>query len=486
MMTMNMNMNGVDQGMMDYGMMEQQTTKVAVSVKNMTCNYRLTVDDLTTVFSRFGKLANVSVGAVDASAATIEFVDFQSAIKCVDSLNGKVLSGEKGTLVVSLLEEPHQQQMMQQQPPQQPMTPPMMQQQPMMHMQQQVDPMNQNFGFNTPPPQMYPPQPQPMMHMQQPQFPQQQNMLPRFNEFPQQQMGMPMHDQFAQQPMQPDYMGGVQHSRLSQMQMGHGHFMAQNEEMHEPPKQRRVRKQNSGGCDNSPSRVRKFTCRFDVGIQNEKTFQVARRIIGSKGANMKKIFKDTGAKLRLRGQGSGFLEGTSQQESPEALHLCISAKKIDEYQMAVRKVEELLQGVYREYRAHCKQKDLATPNLRVVCREHPLVTMHRNAMKAKAEKEGKNALPAIDEKMIVPDATQAIDTSCHNTPQASPGASPPISRQNSSDSLSQMVKHAEATGSDREVELLKELLKLRSANNSRAPSVKGDDNTAEDPAAAIA
>lgn len=33
----------------------------------------------------------------------------------------------------------------------------------------------------------------------------------------------------------------------------------------------------------------KYTCRYDIQILNEKEFQVARRVIGSKGANMKRI-----------------------------------------------------------------------------------------------------------------------------------------------------------------------------------------------------
>ena len=71
----------------------------------------------------------------------------------------------------------------------------------------------------------------------------------------------------------------------------------------------------------------KFTCRYEIQIENEKEFQVARRIIGTKGCNMKKIIEDaieqaygTRAnftesnanellKLRLRGKGSGYKEG---------------------------------------------------------------------------------------------------------------------------------------------------------------------------------
>jgi hypothetical protein len=65
----------------------------------------------------------------------------------------------------------------------------------------------------------------------------------------------------------------------------------------------------------------KYTCRYDIQIENEKEFQVARRVIGSKGSNMKRIIEECSmgfdksinpyeiVKLRLRGKGSGFKEG---------------------------------------------------------------------------------------------------------------------------------------------------------------------------------
>jgi hypothetical protein len=65
----------------------------------------------------------------------------------------------------------------------------------------------------------------------------------------------------------------------------------------------------------------KYTCRFDIQIDNDSKFQVARRIIGSKGCNMKRIVRMCAngvvgnahniIKIRLRGKGSGFKEGPS-------------------------------------------------------------------------------------------------------------------------------------------------------------------------------
>ena len=115
----------------------------------------------------------------------------------------------------------------------------------------------------------------------------------------------------------------------------------------------------------------KFTCRYNVMIENDKHFQVAKKIIGSKGCNMKSIIleifnkfsqvygsklKQTDAlKLRLRGKGSGFKEGPDQKESEEPLHLCISVKFEAIYQEACRLVENLLNKIYDDYLAYLRK-----------------------------------------------------------------------------------------------------------------------------------
>jgi len=115
--------------------------------------------------------------------------------------------------------------------------------------------------------------------------------------------------------------------------------------------------------------VRKHTCRFLIGIENDKDFQVVRRIIGAKGANMKRIVGrscgsgEAQAKLRLRGVGSGYFEGAGQRESSEPLQLCVSCTSAEGYKIAVRLVEELLAGVYAEHRAHCRDLGRPEPDL---------------------------------------------------------------------------------------------------------------------------
>eukprot|EP00929_Paragymnodinium_shiwhaense_P098180 TRINITY_DN596_c0_g1_i4.p1 TRINITY_DN596_c0_g1~~TRINITY_DN596_c0_g1_i4.p1 ORF type:complete len:487 (+),score=100.74 TRINITY_DN596_c0_g1_i4:171-1631(+) len=121
------------------------------------------------------------------------------------------------------------------------------------------------------------------------------------------------------------------------------------------------------------SGVRKYTCRFLIGIDNDKEFQVARKIIGAKGINMKEIFKNTQAKLRLRGQGSGYVEGASQKESSEPLQLCISSQSPDGYAEAKRLCSELLERIYREYAGHCSENNIAVPELKLSLTENQLV-----------------------------------------------------------------------------------------------------------------
>lgn len=108
----------------------------------------------------------------------------------------------------------------------------------------------------------------------------------------------------------------------------------------------------------------KYTCRFDVQIENDKDFQVARRLIGAKGINMKRIIEMCSrnvsrstdvVKLRLRGKGSGFREGPTKEESNDPLHLCISSRFFDKYKIACDSVQELILQVYEEYKKYCEK-----------------------------------------------------------------------------------------------------------------------------------
>lgn len=156
---------------------------------------------------------------------------------------------------------------------------------------------------------------------------------------------------------------------------------------------------DSGKGDNNKG-VRKYTCRFIIGIENDKEFQVARRVIGSKGAHMKRIVRQTevtgsAAKLRLRGVGSGYFENGGQKESVEPLQLCISCTSSEGYKIAVRQSEELLKRVYDEYRQFCAEHGKPVPDLQINLSESQLV--YGNSFKTSA------AVAAADESPDPPD-----------------------------------------------------------------------------------
>jgi len=126
-----------------------------------------------------------------------------------------------------------------------------------------------------------------------------------------------------------------------------------------------------------PYNPAKFTCKYEIQIDNDKDFKIARKIIGPKGCNMKKIIElcqmqikrrditqqSDFLKLRLRGRGSGFKEGPEQRESDDPLHLCVSSKYQEVYAIACKYVEDLLGSLYKEYEVFCQKagKPLSEP-----------------------------------------------------------------------------------------------------------------------------
>merc|ERR1712232_789562 len=105
----------------------------------------------------------------------------------------------------------------------------------------------------------------------------------------------------------------------------------------------------------------KVQSQFIIGIEEEPRFRVCRKLLGTAGEHMKRIAGETGARLRLRGQGSKFLEGPEQRESTDPLMLCVSAPDQKSYDLARSLVEELLVDVYRQYSDFCKRMGLVDP-----------------------------------------------------------------------------------------------------------------------------
>lgn len=118
--------------------------------------------------------------------------------------------------------------------------------------------------------------------------------------------------------------------------------------------------------ENKKDNKKKFTGRFYLHIDNSQGFEVSKKIIGKKGKNMKLIllkckenaglknFPKDFLKLRLRGKGSLYREGTKKQECNDKLHLCVSAKSKDVLLNATVHIEKLLLKLKKEYVTFCK------------------------------------------------------------------------------------------------------------------------------------
>eukprot|EP00434_Breviolum_minutum_P017037 symbB.v1.2.015034.t1/scaffold1037.1/size142759/6 len=87
----------------------------------------------------------------------------------------------------------------------------------------------------------------------------------------------------------------------------------------------------------------RWQCQFLVGIEADQEFGVVGRLLGRRGANMKRIAGDTNAKMRLRGLVSFC------SESPDPLMLCVSAPDESSYREAALQIRALLLEVYEAF-----------------------------------------------------------------------------------------------------------------------------------------
>ncbi len=135
-------------------------------------------------------------------------------------------------------------------------------------------------------------------------------------------------------------------------------------------KGQKKKKPRGGSTRSQNTQTHKFTCRYDIQITNED-FKVGKRIIGTKGKNMKAIVSEWAAlgnalflkenikqtdfaKLRLRGKGSQYFEGSRNQESNEPLHLWVSSKYKETFDKACELTESLINDVYEQYYKYSK------------------------------------------------------------------------------------------------------------------------------------
>jgi len=115
----------------------------------------------------------------------------------------------------------------------------------------------------------------------------------------------------------------------------------------------------------SQHRSKKMQGQFLIGMEEDSDFHICRRVLGPHGSHMKHIARQSGARLRLRGRGSGFLEGPNKQESTDPLMLCISAPTPAGYDKAVRLTQQLFTDIQKEYQNSCARQGHPLPDLQI-------------------------------------------------------------------------------------------------------------------------
>ncbi|CAD7971866.1 unnamed protein product [Amoebophrya sp. A25] len=295
---------------------------ISVSVEGVKFQYRLTQDDLAKVFGRYGQLNSVEVHE-DGSCARVWFEKRDDADNSIRELHGKQLQGgDEGSLVVTWA--------------------------------------TQDLSNICPP--------RNVEQSEQTAAGKPNNVHPAGgnNKMNKQHGGNQMNSQMNMNSQQQQYNNNGGANFMGNMRGG---SMGNNNGSPQELRQ--------GGNNNNQRNNRKYTCRIDIGLQNEENFCVAKKLIGIKGANMKLIVQETGAKLRLRGKDSGYLEGSNNEESQEPLHLCVSCTDYQGYQVAKKMAMDVIQSTLQEYKTFRVSAGLECPKLHVKVTEHPVIVSHR-------------------------------------------------------------------------------------------------------------
>eukprot|EP00927_Polykrikos_kofoidii_P054927 TRINITY_DN49269_c0_g1_i1.p1 TRINITY_DN49269_c0_g1~~TRINITY_DN49269_c0_g1_i1.p1 ORF type:complete len:616 (+),score=82.76 TRINITY_DN49269_c0_g1_i1:164-1849(+) len=95
----------------------------------------------------------------------------------------------------------------------------------------------------------------------------------------------------------------------------------------------------------------KYICTIHIGIDDPTDeFCLVKRILGKGGSNMRFLASDSNARIRLRGIGSGFLEGDSLKEANMPLRLDVSCTTYDDYCFVVERLVSQLLLLHAHYR----------------------------------------------------------------------------------------------------------------------------------------
>jgi len=89
-------------------------------------------------------------------------------------------------------------------------------------------------------------------------------------------------------------------------------------------------------------------------------FDLVPIFIGRGGCNMRHIYSETRAKIRVRGRGSGHLEVDGRREAPVPLMVAVTANSSDEdgFKLAIQLTLKRLKAVEDQYHIYCQVRNL--------------------------------------------------------------------------------------------------------------------------------
>jgi hypothetical protein len=104
-----------------------------------------------------------------------------------------------------------------------------------------------------------------------------------------------------------------------------------------------------------------FACSFKVGIEDDSSFQVVKRLVGKNGKNMKRIEADApGSSVRVCGR-----RGNSQSYDDEPLTVDVSAVDPESFEAASASVMALLTRVHADFQEFCVVSGKEVPLLAI-------------------------------------------------------------------------------------------------------------------------
>ncbi|EKD04685.1 hypothetical protein A1Q2_01023 [Trichosporon asahii var. asahii CBS 8904] len=86
-----------------------------------------------------------------------------------------------------------------------------------------------------------------------------------------------------------------------------------------------------------------------IGLDPIRNFNIRAKVVGPGGMFVKYIQAETGARVQIKGRGSGFIENDTGRESDEAMHISIVAPTDEQIQRAKILADDLLMVLRIEY-----------------------------------------------------------------------------------------------------------------------------------------